>query len=198
MPENNNHNQQLILIVDDNAQNLQFLGNILAEKGYEIGVAQGGLQALNFIASRQPDLILLDIMMPEMDGYEVCKKLKERQYTRHIPVIFLTAKTESEDIVKGFEAGGVDYVTKPFKSAELLARVKTHLEMKILRGLIPICANCKNIRDDKGIWKKIEEYIESHSEALLSHSVCPDCSEKLYGHYDWFSKKDIYDDSEEK
>jgi signal transduction histidine kinase len=81
----------------------------------------------------QPDLVLMDVMMPEMDGFEVCGRLREKPETKNIPVIFLTAKTEKEDVVKGLEAGGVDYITKPFNKAELLARVKTHLELTFAR-----------------------------------------------------------------
>ncbi|MCP4132778.1 MAG: fused response regulator/phosphatase [bacterium] len=120
----------LILIVDDVPKNIQVLGNILNKESYRIAFATDGKQALDMVYNLHPDLILLDIMMPEMDGYEVCRKLKESRDTRDIPIIFLTAKTETEDIVKGFQFGAVDYVTKPFNSAVLLARVQTHLELK--------------------------------------------------------------------
>ena len=189
----NSNKKPLILIVDDNSQNLQFLGKMMAENGYEPALARSGSQALDFIFKEKPELVLLDIMMPEMDGYEVCRELKSQKLTAHIPVIFLTAKIETEDIVKGFETGAVDYVTKPFKSAELLARVKTHIELKrareeirTLRGIIPICAKCKKIRDDEGYWKQIETYIEKHSDALFSHGLCPECSKDIYGDEDWF------------
>ncbi len=109
--------------------------------------------------------------------------------TRHIPVIFLTARTATQDMVKGFELGGADYITKPFEPAELLVRVRTQIEMKILRGLIPICAKCKNIRDDKGFWNRIESYLEHHSQAIFSHGLCPKCSNELYGHHTWYKKK---------
>jgi two-component system, sensor histidine kinase and response regulator len=125
-----NEKNARILMVDDNAQNIQVLGNILKERGYKISVSMNGNEALNFVNKTIPDLILLDIMMPEMDGFEVCRRLKENESTRDIPVIFLTAKTESDDIVKGFEVGGIDYVTKPFKKEELLVRVRTHLKLK--------------------------------------------------------------------
>jgi DNA-binding response OmpR family regulator len=118
----------------------------------------------------------------------VCKKIKANLATRHIPVIFLTAKTETGDVVKGFEAGGVDYVTKPFNSEELLARVKTHIEVKILRGLLPICSRCKKIRDDQGFWEQLEKYFETHSDLLFSHSICPVCMDELYGDSDWYRK----------
>jgi signal transduction histidine kinase len=123
-------NRATILIVDDNPQNLKFLGNILRENSYVPVVAQNGSQALEFIHREKPDLILLDIMMPGMDGYEVCKKLKEDKGSKDIPVIFLTAKTETKDLVLAFEVGGVDYVTKPFNSIELLVRVKCQLDLK--------------------------------------------------------------------
>ncbi len=179
----------LILIVDDNPQNIQALGGILTEKGYELGVAQDGAKALAFVKDKTPDLILLDIMMPEMDGYEVCEALKKDKTVKHVPVIFLTAKTETDAIVKGFDVGGVDYVTKPFVPAELLARVKTHLEIKTLRSLLPICAKCKKIRDEKGLWNHIESYIEKHSDAEFSHGICDDCAEELYGDQKWYQKR---------
>jgi DNA-binding response OmpR family regulator len=180
--------KQLILAVDDNPRNLQFLGKLLSRRGFEVAMAQSGQQALNFMLKKEPDLILLDIMMPEMDGYTVCEKIKANFATRHIPVIFLTAKTEISDIVKGFEVGGVDYVTKPFNSEELLARVKAHVEIKILRGLLPMCSRCKKIRDDQGFWEQVERYFEAHSDVTFSHSICPGCMEKLYGDSDWYRK----------
>ncbi|MFQ6044331.1 MAG: response regulator, partial [Candidatus Poribacteria bacterium] len=123
----------LVFIVDDVAKNLQVLGTVLKEQSYRIAFATNGRQALENLKNIQPDLILLDVMMPEMDGYQVCQRLKEDDRTKEIPVIFLTAKTETEDIVKGFDLGAVDYVTKPFNSVELLARVRTHLELKRTR-----------------------------------------------------------------
>lgn len=124
-----------ILIVDDVARNIQILGNILSSNGFQIAYAQSGKQALSIAKMQKFDLILLDIMMPEMNGYEVCEKLKSNKKTSEIPIIFLTAKADMDSIVKGFETGGQDYITKPFNSAELLARVKTHIlfkEQKIL------------------------------------------------------------------
>lgn len=182
--------KSLVLAVDDKPQNLQFLGKLLSDGGYEVGMAQNGRQALNFVTKNEPDLILLDIMMPDMDGFEVCKRLKSDFAVRHIPIIFLTAKTDSKDIVKGFEIGGVDYVTKPFNSAELLARIKTHIEIQILRGLLPMCSKCKKIRDDKGFWKQVDLYIEKHSQVTFTHGICPDCLTDLYGEKDWFKKKE--------
>jgi PleD family two-component response regulator len=128
--------QPLVLIVDDVAKNLQLLGNILKKENYRIAAANNGKQAVAIASDINPDLILLDVMMPEMDGFEACGKLKNIPETKDIPIIFLTAKVETEDMIKGFKAGAVDYVTKPFNSYELLARVKTHLELKISRDLL--------------------------------------------------------------
>ncbi|MCP3887359.1 MAG: response regulator [Desulfobulbaceae bacterium] len=169
-----------ILIVDDEPVNIQLLGNLLIKNNYEVEFALSGEKALEWINNKPFDLVLMDIMMPGMDGYEVCSKMKNDCGTQHIPVIFITAKTETKDIVKGFDVGGSDYVAKPFRAPELLARVKKEVELKTLRGLIPICAHCKNIRDDQGVWNKIEAYIQEHSAALFSHSICPQCIQKLY------------------
>ncbi len=119
----------LILIVDDNPINLNVLGNILQPSFKNIAVATGGLQALEFAAAERPDLVLLDVMMPDLDGIETCLRLKADPRTADIPVIFLTARIEPDDIVRGFEVGAVDYVAKPFNPHELLARVNTHLEL---------------------------------------------------------------------
>ncbi|WP_022852111.1 response regulator [Limisalsivibrio acetivorans] len=120
----------LVLIVDDISKNIQLLSTILSRKNYQIAFANSGEKALEFLEKRTPELILLDIMMPGMDGLEVCRRIKEDQYTKEIPVIFLTGKTQPEDIKKGFQAGAVDYVVKPFNSEELVARVRTHIEFK--------------------------------------------------------------------
>lgn len=116
-----------ILIVDDIPANIQILGNILSKENFQIAYAQSGKQALSVIKHQKLDLILLDIMMPYMNGFEVCKILKSQKETAGIPIIFLTAKADMESIINGFEAGGEDYITKPFNAAELLARVNTHI-----------------------------------------------------------------------
>jgi len=177
-----------ILIVDDNPQNVKLIGSVLDSNDYETAVAMNGLQAFEFLENEQPDLILLDVMMPDMDGFEVCKRIKQDRLTKDIPIIFLTAKKDIDDLVLGFKAGGVDYVTKPFNSVELLMRIKTHLdlknareEIKKLKGIIPICCNCKKIRDDRGFWEMVETYIEDRTDAEFTHGICPECSEVLYG-----------------
>jgi signal transduction histidine kinase len=119
-----------ILLVDDNPTNIRVAAKILRQKDYNISFAQSGRDALQKANSVNFDTILLDIMMPGMDGYEVCEKLKSNPVTSQIPVVFLTAKTETENIVRAFELGGADYVTKPFESKELLARVGTQVRLK--------------------------------------------------------------------
>ena len=122
-----------ILIVDDTPANIQVLSTTLKDQGYQISVATNGRQALEVLKRMRPDLILLDVMMPEVDGFETCRQLKAAEQWRDIPVIFLTAKSEIGDIVQGFELGAVDYLPKPFNAHELLARVNTHLTMDQLR-----------------------------------------------------------------
>ncbi len=124
------HSSPRVLIVDDTPDNIRVLGTILRQQDYQINVAQNGLQALNLTSKIMPDLILLDIMMPELDGLETCRRLKADPITRDIPVIFLSAKAEDEDVLQGFELGAADYVTKPFNPKILLARVKTHLFLR--------------------------------------------------------------------
>ena len=131
LTEKKGKTKPIILIVDDVPKNIQVLGTILSKLECEIAVAMNGQQALDTVEKFIPDLILLDVMMPILDGHEVCRRLKKSDTTKNIPIIFLTAKTETEDIVTGFDLGAVDYVTKPFIGNELLARVKTHLSLKI-------------------------------------------------------------------
>lgn len=119
-----------ILIVDDVPKNLQLLGTLLREHGYEVIFATNGHRALELARHEMPDLILLDVMMPGIDGFTVCRKLKESPETSDIPVLFITARTEKDQIVKGFLTGGLDYITKPFQDYELLARVQTHLKLR--------------------------------------------------------------------
>ena len=126
----------LILVVDDVQQNIQVVGTMLREAGYSIMPATNGAAALQRVQKKLPDLILLDLMMPEMDGLEVCRRLKADPATQPIPIIFLTASNEMSHLVQGLEAGAVDYVTKPFNPPELLARVRTHLELKHARDTI--------------------------------------------------------------
>lgn len=190
-----------ILIVDDLPRNLQVLAVLLDKAGHRVSMAMDGAQALAMVAREAPDLVLLDVMMPGMDGLEVCRRLKADPATREIPVIFLTAKAELEDLQEGFRTGAVDYLTKPFRGGELLARVATHLslqqalqrerelrrsleetlaQVKTLSGLLPICAKCKKIRDDNGYWNQIENYLAQHASVDFTHGICPECSKEMY------------------
>lgn len=191
----------LIMVVDDNPVNIDVLDKLLINAGYEtLGVTHGA-EAFDTAADKKPDLILLDIMMPDIDGYAVCAALKRSAATNEIPVIFITALGDRESMLRGFEAGGVDYVGKPFNPQELLARVDVQIELKkarderdqlikelraaidevkTLRGLLPVCAHCKKIRDDNGYWQQMEQYISAHSDTQFTHTFCPECLQKLY------------------
>lgn len=125
-----------LLIVDDDLESIRALEAILKDEGYLICVARSGLQALDAACAWHPDLILLGIGMPEMDGFEVCRRLKAIPEMRQIPIIFLSTRTETERIVKGFELGAVDYVVKPFNAAELMARVRTQVELQRANGQV--------------------------------------------------------------
>jgi len=199
--------QSLVLLVDDNVKNIQLMGSLLNEY-YRTAVALNGAEVLAFVRKKHPDLVLLDIMMPEMDGFKVCEELKKDPELKKIPVIFITAKADTDNVVKGFKLGANDYITKPFNHDELLARVKTHLDLKIaydiqnrllsekeqliidlqkalkeiktLEGFIPICSFCKKIRNDEQYWEGLEEYFDKRTDAKFSHGICPDCAKKHY------------------
>lgn len=206
-----------ILIVDDLPANLNVLRDLLEPAGYQILGATSGEMALQILSRTRPHLILLDVTMPGMDGFETCRELKRNPSTGNLPIIFVTARSEPESVLKGFQAGGVDYILKPFNQEEVLARVRTHAQIallnqalsrrnleleqltaelqarqaeleaalasiKTLRGLIPICAHCKKIRDDQGYWQQVESYVMTHSDAKFSHGICPACAKTYWGH----------------
>lgn len=188
-----------ILIVDDQPNNLRVLFASLQAQKMNVFIADNGKQAIEQIERLQPDIILMDVMMPGMDGFETCQKIKSDTRFCHIPIIFMTALTDTRDKLSAFSAGGVDYISKPFQQEEVLARIDTHLtisdlrqqlitknqnlekmlqEVKTLRGILPICSRCRMVRDDKGYWKQVELYITEHSEVEFSHSYCPQCLNK--------------------
>jgi adenylate cyclase len=127
-----------ILIVDDKPENIKFLANFLSSHGYSIRKSTNGVAALKATEIRVPDLILLDINMPIMGGYEVCKQLKADPKTLEIPVVFLSASNEVEDKRQAFQVGGIDYITKPFQLEEVLVRVQTHLKLKALQNQLTL------------------------------------------------------------
>jgi two-component system, sensor histidine kinase and response regulator len=159
--------QTTILVVDDNALNANILKALLARFNYEIIITLNGPDALKILESTAVDLILLDIMMPEMDGFEVCDRIKANDNTKEIPVIFLTAKTETDDIIMAFDKGGADYLTKPFRKEELIARINTHLEIFFARKKIIK----QNQQLEKVIWlrDKIYSVIAHDLRAPLSN-----------------------------
>lgn len=153
-----------ILIVDDAPKNIQVIANLLGEENYDISYATNGRQALGHIEETEFDLVLLDVMMPEMNGYEVCKKIKNGKQHRDLPVIFITARTDQESIIEAFEAGGQDYITKPFNSTELMARVKTHLKLKAFEDSQQVLIN--NALAELKILNK--EIVETQKEVIFT------------------------------
>jgi PAS domain S-box-containing protein len=153
-----------ILVVDDNTANLQLVMNLLTEHGYSVFPASDGELALEFIQSTLPDLILLDIKMPGMDGYEVCRQLKANQRTQAIPIVFLSALEDEHDKVKGFQAGGVDFITKPFQAEEMLARVAIHLRMRELTEGLEQAVGART-EELKTANKRLEEEIAERRQA---------------------------------
>lgn len=121
-----------ILIVDDDRINLRILGGILKTESYNLTLAESGEAALDAYAAQRPDLVLLDVMLPGIDGFEICRRLKATYGADSAPIIFITAKAESDDVVQGLAAGGVDYLPKPFKPKEVVARIRTHLQSRLL------------------------------------------------------------------
>ena len=188
-----------ILIAEDDPVSSYVLETTLSKWGYEVVVTHDGEEALSgLLAEDAPQLAILDWMMPNLDGLEVCRRLREREGKQSTYVILLTAKTEKKDVVAGLEVGADDYITKPFDRSELRARVRVGARMvelqqalaarvgelqealasvKQLQGIVPICAHCKKVRDDRNYWQQVESYVSSHTDAQFSHSICPDCFE---------------------
>ena len=136
--ERTGHKKTNILAVDDTPENLRLLTELLSSRGYDIRPAPNGKLALDYVQTTLPDLILLDIKMPDLSGFEVCERLKADERTRDIPVIFISALDEVADKVKGFALGGVDYITKPFQMKEVVARVETHVKLRHLQHQLQI------------------------------------------------------------
>jgi phosphoserine phosphatase RsbU/P len=191
-----------ILIAEDDLTSRTVLTAVLKKQGHEVTITVNGAEAWQ--ALQQPDaptLAILDWMMPEMDGLEVVQRVRALETDRPPYIIMLTAKGEKANIIAGLDAGANDYLTKPFDIGELRARIEVGRRMvemqealaakvqelrqafdqiKTLRGIVPICANCKKIRDDQGYWNQVEVYVRDHTEAEFSHSICPECVKILY------------------
>ena len=195
-----------ILVTDDSLVARTACSNELQEAGYEVIFAQNGLEAVDTMSKEAVDLVLMDVVMPEMNGVEATRKIKAMESAKDIPIIMVTSMGDMDTLQSAFEAGAVDYVTKPIEPIELMARIRSALrlkaemearkkreeeltrknqaleqalsEIKTLRGFIPICAWCKKIRNIEGYWEQMEHYIEQHSQATFSHSICKDCAAK--------------------
>ncbi len=206
-----------ILIVDDSQHVHAQLEVLLKGDGLiDLYFSESASKAIELIRpadeggkSLDVDLILMDIEMEEgMNGIEATRLIKSKMLFQDIPILMVTGNTNSGSLQKAFDAGAVDYITKPIRKVELLARVRSFLQLKqatddrkareaeketliadlqealarvrLLSGLLPICASCKKIRDDQGYWNQIESYVRDHSEAKFSHGICPECANKLY------------------
>ncbi len=163
-----------ILVVDDTPDNVRLLSAILTEQGYQVRKALNGQRALATVQEYPPDLILLDVMMPEMTGYEVCEKLKSSPKTRSIPVIFLSALDDVSDKVKAFDVGGVDYITKPFHNKEVLARVANHLTIQNQQKLLE--EQTKQLEDKN---KQLEQEIKERKHVEWALRLAQQKSERL-------------------
>jgi putative two-component system response regulator len=149
-----------IMVVDDVSTNLKLLDLLLTSEGYRVDTYTRGIDALEAATTAPPDIILLDVSMPEMDGYEVCRRLKNEEHLQNIPVLFISAHAETADKVKGFEVGGVDYITKPFHVAEVRARVGTHLKLARLQNMLQ--------QQNADLEKRVEEKVAEVYSAQLS------------------------------
>ncbi len=168
-----------IMVVDDSPENLQVLGEMLRRKGYDVRLAPNGKFALSAVAGDPPDLILLDIHMPGMDGYEVCRALKGDDTLRKIPVLFISGLDRLEDKMRAFEAGGIDYVTKPFQFEEVDARVRTHLELRRLQTEL----ERHNLRLEQMVEEQVKEISDSQMAIIFALAKLSESRDDETGHH---------------
>ena len=159
-----NEKLQTILIVDDQPANLEVLSHTLLDAGFNVAVAIDGESALQQVEYKQPELILLDVLMPGIDGFETCRRLKENPLTNQIPVIFMTVTHETVDKVKGFSLGAVDYITKPFEQKEILARVRTHLQLHSLKKRLS--KQNEHLQQELRLRKRVEQRLQQLNQEL--------------------------------
>lgn len=189
------HNQLKVFLCSEGMEHLHFADSVASAYAL-LGIGEEGESRKESV-----DLILMDINMGEIDGIEATRRIKAHPGLQEVPILMITGDTSQESLMSAFEAGAVDYITKPFNKVELVARVRSFLrlkaetdarknrekelemalsEIKTLKGFIPICASCKKIRQDDGYWLQIERYIATHSDVKFTHGICPECTEKLY------------------
>lgn len=195
-----------ILVADDDITSRLMLDSILRKWSFETIIVDDGLAAWDCLQSEDsPAIALIDWEMPGMDGLEICQKAHSLKRDTPLYTILVTGRDSTEDVVDGLNSGAADYITKPFDNNELRARidvaarlVETQMTLnnkvkeleqalehvKVLQGIIPICMHCHSIRNDQEAWNRLENYIEAHSEAQFSHSICPDCLAKHYPDFD--------------
>lgn len=188
-----------ILIAEDEKTSRRILEKALSRAGHQVLAVEDGIKALASIQKEVPEMLITDWMMPDLDGLELCRRIRVLNLPSYVYIILWTALTQKENIITGLDAGADDYITKPFDKTELLARVRAGerivklesslrqknkelsealAQVKQLKGLLPICMYCKKIRNDENYWQQIEDYIAHHSEADFSHGICPECYEK--------------------
>jgi len=199
--------QTRILVTDDAPDVLLLTAMVLEDEGYDVFKATSGQECLEIARTQRPDIVLLDVMLPDMSGTEVCKQIKEDEDLEGTFVILVSGVRVSSDYqADGLNVGADGYIIKPITNRELIARVQAVArikraedalrekkreqqelimelqealaEIRTLKGFIPICASCKKIRDDEGYWNQLEAYISKHTDAIFTHSICPQCAEK--------------------
>lgn len=191
-----------ILVVDDDPDVRFATARVIRKEGFSVIEAGSGNECIHRAGQEKPDIILLDVVLPDIEGPQVCKTIKADPFFRDTHIILISGKkTASNEQAMGLDCGADGYIARPISNQELRARVdslvrillgerereqliqelqKAIAEIKVLSGLLPLCSHCKKIRDDKGYWNQVEAYIEKHSDAEISHSICPQCAEKYY------------------
>lgn len=194
-----------ILIAEDDATSLLMLAGILEKCGHECVKTRNGTDAWEVLRqANAPKLAILDWMMPGMAGPELCERVRSLESDEPPYLILLTARDDTRSVVQGLKSGADDYLSKPYDPDELMARIHvgerildlqsrlTHRmeelrkaleDVRTLRGIIPICSSCKNVRNDEGYWRQVEAYVRDHTEAEFSHVICPTCMKTLYPDY---------------
>lgn len=205
--------QKVTILVTDDDPDLRLLSTtLLLEQGYTVYEAATGRACLDFARSHRPDIVILDVVLPDMTGVEVCREIKAEPGLQNVFVVFMSGmRVSSECQAEGLNVGADGYIVKGVTNSEFLARVhslvrikraedalrakeeeqrmliseleKALAEIRTLKGLIPICSSCKKIRDDEGYWNQLEIYISDRTDAVFSHGICPDCAKRLYPDY---------------